>query len=138
MDYHPSGRELPRNIAKSITRTESSLPRYVSSGMEYANPEAPPPRGNHPLGRALPRNIAKSMKERTDSSLPGYASSGVDAQTKKETEADDPVNNMETHEEFFDPLSEKESEKGYSKKDTDPRYLYNHNKTSRSQAGETR
>ena len=55
MDYHPSGREVPRNIAKSITRTESSQPRYESS---EANPEAPSPRYNHPLVRTLPGNTA--------------------------------------------------------------------------------
>lgn len=36
MDHHPSGRDLPRNIAKSIRGgTESSLSRYASSGMEH-------------------------------------------------------------------------------------------------------
>ena len=63
------------------------------------------------------------MKEKIDSRLPGYTSPGVDAQTKKETEANDPVSNMKTHEEFYDPLPETEPEKGYSKKDTDPRKL---------------
>ena len=43
------------------------------------------------------------------------------AQTKKKTEANDPVSDMKTHEEIFDSLPEKEAEKGYSKKDTDPR-----------------
>ena len=51
----------------------------------------------------------------------GSSLRNLDAQAKKETEADNSVINMETHEESSDPLSEKESEKGYSKRDTDPR-----------------
>ena len=36
MGHHPSGRTLPRNIAKSMKGgTESSLSRYASSGMEH-------------------------------------------------------------------------------------------------------
>ena len=51
----------------------------------------------------------------------GYSQRNLDAQTKKETEADNSVVNMETHEEPSDPLSTKEPEKGYPKRDTDPR-----------------
>ena len=31
INYHPSGRMAPRNIDKSITRAESSQPKYESS-----------------------------------------------------------------------------------------------------------
>lgn len=94
---------------------------------------------------AFLKATSKTMPLKEGSSL-----KNLDAQAKKETEADNSVINMETHEEPSDPISKKESEKGYSKRDTDPRqvvepasnekkrYLYNHNKTIRSQAGETR
>ena len=66
----------------------------------------------------------------TSKTMPLKEGSGLrdlDAQAKsletEKTEADNSVINMETHAEPSDPFSEKESDKGYSKRDTDPRQV---------------